>query len=113
MKHDINVFLFHLLGSFSYRFDTVGTFYYWAPNVQPSSGYSMRGAIEVVPIESETLTVEAVWDKFTAQTCAFPFIFNGINYTACTQANDTQLWCSPTSTYAGQRLYCTPTGMRK
>lgn len=70
----------------------------------------MRGAVEVVPTESESLTVEAVWDKFTAQTCSFPFIFNGNNYTACTTINDTQSWCSPTPIYTGQRLYCTPSG---
>ncbi|CAF3595884.1 unnamed protein product [Rotaria sordida] len=96
-------------GSFSHQFDTLGTFYYWAPNVHQSSGYSMRGTIDVVVRESETMTVEAVWDKFTAQTCTFPFIFNSVNYTACTPANDTQLWCSPTPIYTGQRLYCTPT----
>lgn len=118
------------IGSFSHQFDTLGTFYYWAPNIYPSSGYSMRGVIDVAPLESQTMNIEAVWDKFTgklqfnryfwkhltschclAQTCKFPFIFNSINYTACTLANDTQLWCSPTSIYTGQRLYCTPAGM--
>ena len=55
-------------GSFSHQFDVLGTFYYWAPNVQPSSGYSMRGAIDVVPLESQTITVEAIWNKFTGQS---------------------------------------------
>jgi hypothetical protein len=90
----------------------------------------MLGAIDVVALESETVTVEAVWNQFTgklrfdrhllkrrisfhslAQTCTFPFIFNSVNYTACTSVNDTQLWCSPTPIYTGQRLYCTPTSM--
>ena len=53
------------IGSFSHQFDSLGTFYYWAPNVNPSSGYSMRGVIDVVALESETMTVEAVWNKFT------------------------------------------------
>lgn len=87
----------------------------------------MRAAIDVIPLKSKTVTVEATWNKFTgkflilsmcitanfpfiAQTCTFPFIFNLVNYTACTTANDTRPWCSPTSTYAGQRLYCTPAG---
>ncbi|CAF5162210.1 unnamed protein product, partial [Rotaria magnacalcarata] len=47
--------------------------------------------------------------SFTAQSCAFPFPFNSVTYSACTSTNDTQSWCSPTSTYNGQRLYCTPT----
>ncbi|CAF4657274.1 unnamed protein product [Rotaria sp. Silwood1] len=96
-------------GSFSYQFDTLGTFYYWAPNITQSTGYAMRGVIDVVVLMPTTVTVEAIWNKFTAQTCAFPFIFNSANYTACTSANDTRLWCSPTSVYTGQRLYCTPT----
>ncbi|CAF4003686.1 unnamed protein product, partial [Rotaria magnacalcarata] len=95
-------------GSFSYRFDTLGTFYYWAPNVNPSTGYSMRAAIDVIPLQSKTVTIEATSNTFTAQTCSFPFIFNSVNYTACTTTNDTQPWCSPTPAYTGQRLYCTP-----
>jgi predicted nucleotidyltransferase len=46
-----------------------------------------------------------------AQSCAFPFTFNSVTYTACTTDNDTQLWCSPSSVYTGQRLYCTSTGI--
>jgi hypothetical protein len=49
--------------------------------------------------------------SISAQSCAFPFTFNSLTYTACTTDNDTQLWCSPTAAYTGQRLYCTPTGI--
>lgn len=42
-----------------------------------------------------------------AQSCVFPFAYNSVNYTDCTSVNDTRLWCSPTSFYSGQRLYCT------
>ncbi|CAF1351069.1 unnamed protein product [Rotaria sordida] len=52
-------------GSFSYQFDAVGTFYYWAPNIDQSSGYSMRGVIDVVALEPEIMTVETIWNKFT------------------------------------------------
>lgn len=41
-----------------------------------------------------------------AQTCSFPFTLNSTNYTSCTTINDTRPWCSPTSLYNGQRLYC-------
>jgi len=44
-----------------------------------------------------------------AQSCVFPFTFNSVTYTACTTANDTQSWCSPSASYTGQRLYCTST----
>ncbi|CAF3773837.1 unnamed protein product [Rotaria sp. Silwood1] len=52
-------------GSFSYQFDRVGTFYYLAPNIDQSSGYAMRGVIDVVALEPEIMTVETIWDKFT------------------------------------------------
>ena len=55
---------FILLGSFSHTFDKIDTYYYWAPNVHPATGYAMRGVIEVVAVESKTLTVEAVWNDF-------------------------------------------------
>ncbi|CAF4361904.1 unnamed protein product, partial [Adineta steineri] len=59
--------------------------------------------------EPQTLTVEVTSNSFTAQSCVFPFTFNGTNYTSCTTIDDTQLWCSPSAIYTGQRLYCTPT----
>ena len=90
----------------------------------------MRGVINVVAVQSRTLAVNVVSRSFTgksrcsnrfaslinsscrvlAQSCAFPFVFNSNSYTACTTDNDTQLWCSPTAAYNGQRLYCTATG---
>ena len=54
--------------------------------------------------------ISSIECPFLAQTCTFPFIFNGQNYTECTRVNDTQLWCSPTPMYTGQRFYCTFTG---
>ena len=60
--------------------------------------------------------VTVLWSRLvllvsaTAQTCAFPFTFDSVAYNACTSVNDTQLWCSPTPNYDGQRLYCTPSG---
>ena len=94
----------------------------------------MRGVINVVAAQPQTLTVQATSGGFTgkqssfllfqchhyrrsffpsilAQTCTFPFTFNSNSYTACTTDNDTLSWCSPTAVYTGQRLYCTPTGI--
>ncbi|CAF3637436.1 unnamed protein product [Rotaria sp. Silwood1] len=96
-------------GSFSYQFQTIGTYYYWTPAVDQSGLIVMRGVINVVAAQPRTLTVKVSSRSFTAQSCAFPFTFNSASYSACTTDNDTQLWCSPTSTYTGQRLYCTPT----
>ncbi|CAF3592631.1 unnamed protein product [Rotaria sordida] len=95
-------------GSFSYQFQNTGTYYYWTPAVDQSGLIVMRGVINVVAAQPRTLTVKVSSRSFTAQSCAFPFTFNSVTYTACTTNNDTQLWCSPTSTYTGQRLYCTP-----
>ncbi|CAF2963963.1 unnamed protein product [Rotaria sp. Silwood2] len=95
-------------GSFSYQFQTIGTYYYWTPAVDQSGLIVMRGVINVVAAQPQTLTVKLSSGSFIAQSCAFPFTFNSITYSACTTTNDSQSWCSPTSTYTGQRLYCTP-----
>ncbi|CAF0819146.1 unnamed protein product [Rotaria sp. Silwood1] len=96
-------------GSFSYQFQTIGTYYYWTPAVDQSGLIIMRGIINVVAAQPRILTVKVSSGSFIAQSCAFPFTFNSASHSACTTDNDTQLWCSPTSTYTGQRLYCTPT----
>ena len=107
--------------------NTLGKIYYWSSNIDPQGlDVSIRGVITVVPTQSRQLTVivssssyegkqdhlnmNIIIDSLSvAQTCVFPFIFNSINYTTCTRDNDTQLWCSPTSIYEGQRLYCSST----
>ncbi|CAF3664415.1 unnamed protein product [Rotaria sordida] len=94
-------------GSFSYQFQTVDTYYYWSSFIDSSSLISMRGVITVIPAQSQILTVKVTSGTFTAQSCAFPFNYDSINYTSCTTVNDTQEWCSPTFDYTGQRLYCT------
>ncbi|CAF1377186.1 unnamed protein product, partial [Adineta steineri] len=96
-------------GSFSYQFLTLGNYYYWSTPVDSTGLISLRGVITVVAAEPQTLTVEVTSNSFTAQSCVFPFTFNGTNYTSCTTIDDTQLWCSPSAIYTGQRLYCTPT----
>ncbi|CAF0745209.1 unnamed protein product [Adineta steineri] len=96
-------------GSYIYQFQTVGTYYYYTPPVDQAGLVSMRGVINVVAAAPRTLTVNVTSGSYTAQSCAFPFTFNSVVYTACTTVSDTQLWCSPTPTYTGQRLYCTPT----
>jgi len=96
-------------GSFSYQFSTVGTYYFYTPPVDQGGQISMRGVINVVAAQPRVMTVAVKSGSFAAQSCAFPFVFNSISYSACTTVNDTQQWCSPTATYTGQRLYCTPT----
>ena len=124
----IHLLIVDRLGSFSYQFNTLGTFYYWSPNVDNQNLY-IRGTIDVVESQSQLLTMEfssnQTQGRFSAelfpimscssvaQTCLFPFTFESINYTNCTSVNDTQPWCSPTSMYTGQRIYCTPTSMAR
>jgi len=93
-------------GSFSYQFDTLGTYYYWSTPVDEADQIVLRGMITVVDAQPQTFTVQAKFNSYMAQSCVFPFTFNSINYTACTSVNDTQRWCSPSATYTGQRLYC-------
>ena len=90
----------------------MGTYHYWSTPVDQAGLIALRGVIAVVDAQAETWTVQARLNSFAAQFCTFPFIFNGINYTSCTLDDDTQLWCSPSLIYIGQRLYCTPTGKR-
>ncbi|CAM4971603.1 unnamed protein product [Rotaria socialis] len=94
-------------GSFSYQFHTIGTYYYLSPDVDYRGGTSIRGIIDVVSYTNKLLTVEVMWKNFTAQICVFPFTFHSVSYNVCTSVNDTRPWCSPTSEYMGQRLYCT------
>ncbi|CAM2722167.1 unnamed protein product [Rotaria socialis] len=96
-------------GSFSYQFATLGTYYYWSTAVDQAGLITLRAVITVVDAQPQTLTVQATSNSFTAQSCVFPFIYNAVNYTTCITINDTQPWCSPSSFYTGQRLYCTPT----
>lgn len=51
------------LGSYSYRFNAEGIYYYWTPVVIRGIEFSMRGIIEVARAENETLTVEGIWNK--------------------------------------------------
>ncbi|CAF3925163.1 unnamed protein product [Rotaria sp. Silwood2] len=95
-------------GSFSYQFVTLGTYYYWSTVVDQAGIIILRGVITVVDAQPQILTVQAISNSFTAQSCVFPFTYNSVSYTACTTMNDTQPWCSPSSVYTGQRLYCTP-----
>ncbi|CAF4171105.1 unnamed protein product [Rotaria magnacalcarata] len=95
-------------GTFSHQFQTPGTYYYWSTPVDQSGLISLRGVINVVTAQSQTLAVQVTSQSATAQSCIFPFTFNSVNYTSCTTINDTQQWCSPSPIYTGQRLYCTP-----
>ncbi|CAF3091006.1 unnamed protein product [Rotaria socialis] len=95
-------------GTFSYQFQTPGIYYYWSTPVDQSGLISLRGVINVVAAQSQTLAVQVTSHSVTAQSCIFPFTFNSVTYASCTTINDTQQWCSPSPVYTGQRLYCTP-----
>jgi hypothetical protein len=47
-----------VLGTFSYQFQTVGTYYYYTPPVDSSGLISMRGVITVVAAQPLTLTAQ-------------------------------------------------------
>ena len=61
---------FSILGSFTYQFQTVGTYYYYTPPVDSSGLISMRGVINVVAAQPQTLTVQATSGDFTGKHLA-------------------------------------------
>nr|ACD54600.1 fibrocystin-like protein [Adineta vaga] len=97
-------------GTFSFQFNSLGTFYYWSPLIVPYRDISIRGIIDVIASEPDVWTTEVISNHYMAQTCVFPFTYDSVNYTSCTSVNDTRLWCSPTSIYTGQRFYCVSQG---
>src|SRR5271154_5526790 len=99
-----------VLGTFSYQFQTVGTYYYYTPPVDSNGLISMRGVINVVSAQPLTLTAQVsssetftgnylffsslkififihLFFSIVAQSCAFPFTFNSVTYSICTTAN--------------------------
>ena len=55
------------LGSFSYQFQTIGTYYYWTPDVDGSGTITMRGVVNVIAAQSRTLTVKLSSGSFSGK----------------------------------------------
>lgn len=53
------------LGSFSYQFQTIGTYYYYTPRVDENGLISMRGVINVIASQPRTLTVKVTSRSFS------------------------------------------------
>ena len=71
MMHDDDITLIDL-GSFSYQFQTVGTYYFYTPPVDQGGQISMRGVINVVAAQPRTMTVQVAADSFTGVFANFP-----------------------------------------
>lgn len=67
-------FLFLFIGSFSFRFNTLGTYYYWSTTVDRAGLITLRGVITVVDSQPLLLTVQASSNSFTG-TCMLHFSF--------------------------------------
>lgn len=53
----------------------LGTFYYKAPNIDPTQQYSMQGVIEVVPFEPKLMKLETFWNDFQGMTGTIIFLY--------------------------------------
>lgn len=56
-----------MVGSFTYQFQTPGTYYFYTPPVDPTGLITMRGVITVVAAQAQTLTVRASSDGFNGK----------------------------------------------
>ena len=63
-KYRMPLFIVFTIGSFSYQFQTLGTYYYWSPAVDSSNQISIRGMITVVSAQPQTLTAKVTSGAF-------------------------------------------------
>ena len=68
-----------ILGSFSYQFATLGTYYYWSTAVDQAGLITLRGVITVVDAQPQTLTVQATSNSFTGKITYNYFLFDLTN----------------------------------
>jgi len=60
------------LGSFSYVFRELGTYYYFTPAINDRDSATMRGVIDVLPMKSRELQVEVTRKDISGKS----FFFN-------------------------------------
>ncbi len=76
------------IGSFSYQFLTIGTYYYWSTPVDSSGLISLRGVITVVTAQPQTLTVQVTSGSFTGNSfCQLVFFYKTISFFSFAQLN--------------------------
>jgi hypothetical protein len=61
------IIVFFYKGTFSYQFQTPGTYYYWSTPVDQSGQISLRGVINVVAAQPQTLTVQVTSQSVTGE----------------------------------------------
>jgi plastocyanin len=66
-ERDENHHCFFYKGTFSYQFQTPGTYYYWSTPVDQSGQISLRGVINVVAAQPQTLTVQVTSQSVTGE----------------------------------------------
>ena len=60
-----------MLGSFTYQFQSPGTYYYYTPPVDSTGLITMRGVITVVAAQPRTLTAQASSNGYTGKLFVF------------------------------------------
>lgn len=96
------------VGSFVHQFNQAGTYHYFSGYVESTNIISFRGTIQVIDSVDKQLDINVKLNGYSAQKCAFPFSYNGVNYTACTNEGEAFSWCSPSHEFNGQKLKCDP-----
>ncbi|CAF0756351.1 unnamed protein product [Brachionus calyciflorus] len=95
-------------GSYKYQFMDAGLYYYWSGFVDVNQEISFRGVIEVLDqtVDEKVFAVQVTLNEIQAQKCSFPFTYNEVEYSACTDIDKGFDWCSPTPIYSGQFIRC-------
>ncbi|CAF0814130.1 unnamed protein product, partial [Brachionus calyciflorus] len=84
-------------GSFSFQFNTPGTYYYWSGYIEPSRVVHFFGTVVVKDVkEVKDLEIKVLQDGIEALKCASLFTYKSTNYTDCTNTDLTYNWCSST-----------------
>ena len=97
-------------GSFTYQFNQAGIYYYSSGFVESTNQIMFRGIIEVVNSQDKELEIDVQLNGVDASKCVFPFVYNGVNYTDCTNIDAAFSMCSTEHVYSGLKLRCDPLG---
>lgn len=97
-------------GAFSFQFNNPGTYYYWSGYIEQSRVINFHGTIVVSDVDEEKdFEIEVSQNNIKALKCNFPFTYNSILYTQCTDQDELFEWCI-SSENSDVRIPCDPLG---
>ena len=98
------------IGSFTHQFNQPGVYHYTSGYVESTRQILFRGIVEVLSSMDKELEIDVQLNGISASKCEFPFEYNGVNYTQCTNTDAVFNWCSPTPVYDDVKIPCDPLG---